>query len=406
MIKQLLIILQSNKALDEYFNQMPNIFSTVFIALLILIIILIIFFISYQKIYNPMLRKHKSEKQQLEKNTLKMLATFSELDPNPIVRVDSNGVVIGMNKSAKDKFYFLHINKSNIQILFDGADINLNSIIDEEKSFSVSKEILERYYEINIHGISFMHVAQLYFWDVTLKKQIDDQMNSYQKLLRNTSVQLQKVLDDERNRISHILHDSISQNLLLTKLNILKYKKYINTKEDEEEYKRTLEIIEQNINEVRSVAHNLKPINLEELGLLTSLKSMCIKVARESGLKYQLDLPDSFEIMNPEIELTIFRFVQESLNNILRHSRAKSFSINLEVNDSIIIVVSDDGIGFNPDRLFNEKYISDGMGIMSMQENIERLNGTFQIDSSHNQGTTLIAEIPITEKITNAKPNY
>lgn len=71
--------------------------------------------------------------------------------------------------------------------------------------------------------------------------------------------------------------------------------------------------------------------------------------------------------------------------------------MNLEIDDeSITLIISDDGIGFKPTVLLEEKYISDGIGILNMQERVESLNGSFHIDSSHNNGTVITIDFPIT----------
>jgi signal transduction histidine kinase len=81
--------------------------------------------------------------------------------------------------------------------------------------------------------------------------------------------------------------------------------------------------------------------------------------------------------------------------------------VNLNVdNGSATLIISDDGIGFKPSILLNNKYISDGLGILNMQERIERLNGTFHIDSTINYGTILIASFPLTEEENETERNY
>jgi signal transduction histidine kinase len=100
--------------------------------------------------------------------------------------------------------------------------------------------------------------------------------------------------------------------------------------------------------------------------------------------------------LNKDLELCIYRVVQESLNNIIKHSKAKGFTVNLQAeNGSVQLGISDDGIGFEPSIMLNDKYISNGLGIVNMQERIERLNGAFHIDSTMNNGTLIFAEFPL-----------
>ena len=247
-------------------------------------------------------------------------------------------------------------------------------------------------------------MAQLYFLDVSERKEYERQMNIYQKLLQNSSAHLTEVLENERKKISGLLHDSIGQNLLLIKMNFMNYRKILEHKLDEVEYNRTIELLESAITEVKEIARNLRPLNIEELGLTMVLKMMCTKVSKETSIKANLQICELHNELNKELEICIFRIVQESLNNIIRHSKATKFAVDLTRDDGMInLIISDDGIGFKPKRLLNEKYISDGMGILNMQERVERLNGTFQIDSDFNNGTTIISQFKIVKSFDETK---
>jgi signal transduction histidine kinase len=353
-----------------------------------------------------MIKKHKKDKKQFEVTTEKILSMFSELDPNPIVRISQDGLIINLNESAKNRFTYLKINESYINSIISGIDLQIADIINNDKSFILPLEINDRYYDINFHGISFLGMAQLYFWDTTEQKEYDRQMTHYQNLLRNSSAHLQKVIEEERNRLSRVLHDSIAQNLLLIKLNVNNYKKFLNSGLIEEEYYRTINILDSTLKDVRELAHNLKPLNIEELGLETVVRSMCNNVAREGKYKYQLQFPEQPLHLPKNIEICIFRVIQESINNMIRHAKATSFTINLFFEETaLVLFISDDGIGFKPKKLLNEKYISDGLGMMNMQESVEKLKGSFQIDSSNNSGTIIIAAFPIEVLMTNEDSN-
>lgn len=401
------ILIQVQDELSRYLKEAPSLYNPVVISGLIFLLLFTLLYISYRHVYNPMLRKHKKEQAEFEIKTAKMLAVFSELDPNPIIRINTNGIIIGYNKSAKENFPNLTEGECKIVSVIPSFNDDVGAFIQQDETFSISSYSNERYYEINFHGISFLGVAQLYFRDVTTQREYDEQMRNYQALLKNSSLQIQKVLEDERNRVSRVLHDSIAQNLLLVKLNVANYKKFLASGLDQEEYVRTLGILDSTLMEVRDIARNLRPVNIDELGLVTVIRSLCNTVAREAKLKYQLMLPENSVQFDKEIEICVFRILQESLNNIIRYSKAKSFSVNLIMEDhSVLFIVSDDGIGFKARKLLNDKYISDGMGLMNMQESVERLNGSFNIDSAYHLGTKIIAIFPLTIESNDGKPEY
>jgi signal transduction histidine kinase len=401
------ILLQKTDEISDYLKSLPSFYNPVYISILIFILVTAIIYISFRYIYNPMLRKHKKDQKQFEVTTEKILEMFSELDPNPIMRINSTGLITSLNKSAKERFPLLEVNKSKLTSIVAKIEIDIKGIIINDKSFILPLELNERYYDINFHGISFLDMAQLYFWDTTAQKEYDRQMTHYQNLLRNSSAHLQKVIEEERNRLSRILHDSIAQNMLLIKLNVGNYKKFIGSGLDEDDYMRTINILDSTLNDIRELAHNLKPLNVDELGLETVIKSMCNNVAREGGYKYQLQFPESLLDFPKDIEVCIFRVIQESLNNMIRHAKASSFTINLFYEETaLVLFISDDGIGFKPKKLLNDKYISDGLGMMNMQESVEKLNGTFQIDSSNNSGTVIIVAFPLELFTRDEKPSY
>lgn len=342
---------------------------------------------------------HRKEKESLELKNAKLLTLFSELDPNPIIKVDPSGLIVGMNKSATEKFSNDIKLDNNIDRLIGNCQFSIDDLIKNDKSIMITSVFNNRHYEINIHGISLLEMAQLYLYDITEKKEHIEQMNTYQSLLKESSSKFLKDLENERSRIAGRLHDSVGQNLLLIKLGIQNLKKHLNGNQSLEEYLNTMSILDSTINETKEISRRIRPLNLDELGLNTVLASLCKTVAKEGHLNYQLNLPDYNIKLSKDVELCIYRVVQEALNNIIKHSKATRFAVNLNAaNDSILLGISDDGIGFKPSILLNDKYISDGLGIVNMQDRIERLNGIFHIDSSIDKGTLILAEFPLSKE--------
>lgn len=389
--------MKEDYSLDKYFDLIFSIYNPIYLSIFIFLVIVLLLFISYNYVYSPLLKKHKKEKESLELKSAKLLALFSELDPNPIVRIDRSGKVVGSNKSATNTFKFNKSTDYNIRNILNGFSLNVDNLILNNKSIVLTQEIDGRFYEINFHGISLLDSAQLYFFDLTEKKNYEVQMTTYQKLLRESSAHLNSVIEEERNRFAGLLHDSIGQSLLLIKLSLQNIRKNSSNQFGENIFKDITNLLDSTISEVKEISHSIRPLNLNELGLITVITSLCKAVSKESGIISHLKLPREDPQLTMELEICIFRVIQEALNNIIKHSKAKEFTMNLEIdNESISLIISDDGIGFKPTILLGEKYISDGMGILNMQERVERLNGSFHIDSSHNNGTVITIDFPIT----------
>ena len=389
--------MKEDYSLDKYFDLIFSIYNPIYLSIFIFLVIVLLLFLSFKYVYSPLLKKHRKEKESLELRSAKLLALFSELDPNPIVRVDRSGRIVGSNKSAADTFKLSSSTDYKIQNILNDFSLNVDSLILNNKSEVLTQEINGRFYGINFHGISLLESAQLYFYDLTEKKNYEVQMTTYQKLLRESSAKLNSIIEEERNRFAGLLHDSIGQSLLLIKLSIQNIRKNSSNQFSENIFEDIINLLDSTISEVKDISQNIRPPNLNELGLITVIASLCKAVSRESGIISHLKLPEEDPGLTRELEICIFRVIQEALNNIIKHSKAKEFTVNLDFDDkSITLIISDDGIGFKPILLLDEKYISDGMGILNMQERVERLNGSFHIDSSHNNGTVITIDFPIT----------
>jgi signal transduction histidine kinase len=399
--------MQKDYSLKNYFDLIFSIYNPVYLSIFIFLVIVLLLFISYKYVYRPLLKNHKKEKESLELKSAKLLALFSELDPNPIIRIDRSGTVVGSNKSATNTFRMNESTRYNIQNILNGYFLDIDDLILNNKSKVLTKEINGKFYEINSHGISLLDSAQLYFSDMTEKKKYEVQMTTYQRLLRESSAHLSSVIEQERNRFAGLLHDSIGRSLLLIRLSLQNARKNFTNQFINNSFEDIIILLDKTINEVKEISHNIRPLNLNELGLKTVITSLCKTVSKESGIISQLKLPREDPELPKDLELCIYRVTQEALNNIIKHSKAKEFIVNLEIDDeSITLIISDDGIGFKPTLLFNEKYISDGMGLLNMQEGVERLNGSFHIDSSHNNGTLITIDFPITSIIDEEKYVY
>ena len=399
--------MKEDYGLEKYFDQIFTIYNPIYLSIFVFLVIVLLLYIFYKYIYSPLLKKHKVEKENLELKSAKLLALFSELDPNPIIRIDRSGRVVGSNKSAAFAFNYNNSKDCYIQNILRGINLNIDQLIQNNQSNVITQELNGKFYEINFHGISHLNTAQLYFYDLTEKKKYEIQMTAYQKLLQESSAHLNAVIEEERNRFARILHDSIGQSLLLMKLSLqnanrIFMKQYVTKKFDD-----ISNLLEDTISEVKEISHNIKPLNLDELGLITVITSLCKTVSKESHITQHLNLPKQDPELTRELEICIYRVMQEALNNIIKHSKAKEFIVVLDIEDeSITLIISDDGIGFKPSVLLDEKYISDGMGILNMQERVDRLNGSFHIDSSHNNGTVITIDLPVTSKYDEDKYVY
>ncbi|MBL9167284.1 MAG: hypothetical protein JNN07_06050 [Verrucomicrobiales bacterium] len=199
----------------------------------------------------------------------------------------------------------------------------------------------------------------------------------------------------ERKRIAAELHDSLGQNLL-----IIKNQLYLAQRKMPAESALQLDEISQSVSqsltEVREISHNLRPYQLDRLGLTKALESVVTKVADSGSLRVESQFADIDGLFSPEGEINIFRIVQESFNNILKHSEAATVSFSIaRVANQVRIRIDDDGRGFDYRRATSNRDGARGCGLASLSERVRILRGSFLCDSAPSQGTRLTFEIPV-----------
>ena len=143
--------------------------------------------------------------------------------------------------------------------------------------------------------------------------------------------------------------------------------------------------------EIRQLSHELHPAVLQETGLPAALSSYCEEFSKLRGIPISYRGDENVEELSPGAALCIYRIAQEALGNVAKHAQAKHAHVRLTRSDGrVCLVVSDDGVGFNPDGIGK----SGGLGLINMRERVRQLNGTFEFESKPGHGTTVKAEVP------------
>lgn len=217
------------------------------------------------------------------------------------------------------------------------------------------------------------------------KKLVTEQIN-HQKQLTQATIDGQ---ENERREIGKELHDNIGQQLTTIKL-FLDHAKSTADSNTSEMVDMALKAVSDVINDVRAMSRSLVPFTLRDLGLVESINELIDSIKRTRILNIEFELDQFDESLLPENQqLTLFRIVQEQLNNIVKHARAKNVLIRLTMNpQNYVLHVTDDGKGFEMDK------IKKGVGIMNIQNRMELFNGKAEISSEPGKGCTLMASFP------------
>ena len=200
----------------------------------------------------------------------------------------------------------------------------------------------------------------------------------------------------ERTRIAAELHDGLGQNLLLIKNRAqLALGKERQPADLREQMEGISDLTSQAIAEVRQISRDLHPPQLDHLGLTRALEAMIDNTAQASDIAFghKLDFVD--DIFPKDAAMNLYRIVQESLNNILKHSRAKKARIKLERDvHEVQLSISDDGCGLEPDESGDGPK---GLGLKSIAERVKMMGGKFKIDSQPGKGTRVEVTVPFSE---------
>jgi PAS domain S-box-containing protein len=215
--------------------------------------------------------------------------------------------------------------------------------------------------------------------------------------IADESLRLIKAQDEERRRIAREFHDSAGQTLTVLGLSLaqLVQKAEMIAPELAKEGKEIEEVVQQLHREIRTTSYLLHPPLLDEAGVNPSLSWYVQGVAERSGMAIDLNISKDFGRLPAEMELAIFRIVQECLTNIHRHAASKTARIRVaRASTSVYIEVRDEGKGISPERLAEIRSRGSGVGIGGIRERLRRFHGEMKIESN-SSGTTVSATIPI-----------
>ena len=201
---------------------------------------------------------------------------------------------------------------------------------------------------------------------------------------------LLKVQEEERRRISRELHDETGQALM-----VLRFQLEMLAGQNENQgvackIHEALELLDRTIEGLRRTIARLSPRVLEEFGLSTAIRRQAQLLAKHTGMKASLELPEDWPSADHDIDVALYRSVQEALHNVAKHSQASRFSVRLEVaEEKVSLQVEDDGVGFSR-RAAHVR----GFGLTGMRERAAALGGSMKVRSERGKGTSIHIQLP------------
>jgi PAS domain S-box-containing protein len=247
-----------------------------------------------------------------------------------------------------------------------------------------------------------VHVSEQLKKEIAERTEAQRKLSDSEKSLRELSLRLLQTQETERRRIGRDLHDSAGQYLvgLKMKLDALKSSSGRSGENDNSELLECAQLAEEAIKEVRTISYLLYPPMLEELGLKSAIPWYVEGFTKRSGIRTTFEVSREFGRVPEDVELALFRVLQECLTNVHRHSDSATANVQLRIEDeAVVLKIIDEGKGIHPknwDTKARHGMPAFGVGLRGMTERLHQLGGSLELNSTAG-GTTVTARIPLPE---------
>ncbi|MBV6514363.1 MAG: hypothetical protein FMNOHCHN_03982 [Ignavibacteriaceae bacterium] len=363
------------------------IFSPVTYSILLVAVIYGTFYVTIKRGLIPLEQKHAEEKKQLEREKDELRSLFSDLDPNPVVQLDPAGYILLSNQRAQE---VLRLPAEQGGLLFDLLPeiprIDLSQYIQENRNEAMELNIYGEYYLVYFRGLARLNLLQIYFNNIHALK-------TNELKVKELTEHMSFLQEHERERISRELHDGLSQSLTSAKMLAAQISAAKDSPRLTPVFDELTKELDLTIVSLKDIALNLRPKMLNEFGLDATLRSLVKRVSLASGMEGEYQSLGLETRLDWKLESTLYRMTQELLNNIVKHAKAKSFSVQISrKSNRVILLVSDDGIGFDYTSYKNSSSLR-GFGLFNLKEQVTFFNGRLEVISSHGDGTDVIIEL-------------
>ncbi|PWA12635.1 histidine kinase [Pueribacillus theae] len=200
--------------------------------------------------------------------------------------------------------------------------------------------------------------------------------------------------EEERRRLSREIHDGPAQmlaNMLLRSELIEKKIQYKGTDAAIAEFRELRQLVRNSLQEVRRIIYDLRPMALDDFGLIPTLKKYINTVSENFGTEVTIQIIGQEKRLASNLEIALFRLAQEAVQNACKHAKASQIQVKVEFRDEqLTLLVKDNGIGFD----YNVKK-ENAFGLIGMNERVDLLEGKFMLESTPEKGTTILIQIPI-----------
>ncbi len=229
--------------------------------------------------------------------------------------------------------------------------------------------------------------------DAEIKRKKIEELEKNQKLMAMDAMIGGQ--EEERKRIAKELHDGLGGLLSTVQLHFSSIQPKNMPAQDGNGLQKAATLLNDACGEVRRIAHNMMPGALIKLGLVPALQDIC-DAMNQSGIQADLQVFNVGQRLDEQVEISVYRIIQELLSNIRKHAKAREVIIQLsQSEDTLSVTVEDDGVGFNVTQV----RAGGGIGLKSIESRVKYLNGSLDLDARTGEGTTVNLEIPLKKAV-------
>jgi len=341
-------------------------------------------------------------KQAIEE--MEKLAKFPTENPNPVLRISKDGTVLYHNYASESLLEYWNYKEG--KPLQDRWFQFVLDVFEDDDIKTADTEIGDKVFSLTFAPIVEKGFVNVYGFDITKQRQIEDKLQDYlkeirkdRKSLKRLSKKLINAQEEERRKISETIHDDIGQNITAIKINISVIEEAIKSHtihKMEERLIETKSLLNNVFEQLHKLSVDLRSPLLRDLGLVPALHDYVNRYKKRENIDIDFEVINLKKRLNKEIEIVIFRIVQEAFTNISKHARADNIYLRLENKKSkVFVLIKDNGKGFNTKNVRDLEELGKGLGLIEMRERIETVGGNLDIKSSLGKGTQLLIEMPV-----------
>jgi two-component system NarL family sensor kinase len=335
----------------------------------------------------------------------KAIAMAKEIDFKEPIIESYNGLSNYYEQTGNPKealAYFKKYKQENDSVFNTDITEKLSSIQTKYETAKKQQVINEQKYQLEkkqywLYGsIGLLFLLSLLGFSYYKRNKLKQEKRLQLEVMKQQDLATKAVLEaeeKERQRIARDLHDGVGQVMSAAKMNLSAFENELSFKDEEQKlsFEKVINLVDEGCKEVRNVSHQMMPNALLKAGLASAIKEFIDKIDSRI-LKVNLYSEGLNERLDNNVEIVLYRVIQECVNNVIKHSGANQLDISLiKDTDGISATIEDNGKGFNT----TEKAKFEGIGLKNIQLRIEFLKGTVDFDSAAGKGTLVAIHVPV-----------